>query len=305
MFTTTQKFPMIALAGTISFLVTLATFTIMSAPARAQAEPVSAPLPGFADPFGRTPILGYTPGSSQIRLANMRDEGTVTNYITIYGLEDKQALGTVQVDVPAKASVAVEPHLMLETFTPVNWRQPLVLYVENGREKQLWQHVRQDDRTGALEDASVCTNSPHQDYIPARQVVLNAQVNRVGYRSSAITVHNFSDVTGRFEARLYDAGTGHPLGKVDLTLAPRSSFSQTGLWYFDNSDVVYIQAPELPGSMNIEFVAKGEDTGARLAVSHRLTDYTREGSVNLSNPCSIHGGTITIPPLPAPQSSME
>jgi hypothetical protein len=305
MFTSTQKFPVIALAGAISFIATLAAFTAMTSPARAQDGvrplPIIAPLPGFTDPYNKTPILGYTPGESQIRLANMRDEGVVTNYITIWGLTEKQVLGTVQIDVPAKASVAVEPHLLLETFAPVNWRQPVVLYVENGREKQLWQHVKQNWRSGEMEDASVCTNSPHQDYIPARQVVLNAQVNRVGYRSSIITVHNFSDVRGQFEARLYDAGTGHSMGQVELTLGPRESITHDALWYFDNNGIYYIRAPDLPGSMNIEFVTKAPDAGARLAVSHRVFDYTRDGSVNLSNPCAIHGGTITIPPLPAPQ----
>lgn len=294
---TSQRVPMIALAGTI-----LAVFATTTSPVQAQeARPIDVPLPGFTDPFSRTPILGYTPGESQIRLANMRDDGVATNTITIYGLEEQRVLGTVQVDVPAKASVWVEPHLMLETFAPVNWRQPIVLYVENGREKQLWQHVKYNYRTGDLEDASVCTNSPHQDYIPVRQVVLNAQVNRVGQRTSSITVHNFSDVTGLFEARLYDAGTGQSLGKVELTLAPRASFTQTGLWYFDSSDIVYIQAPEAPGSMNIEFVPKAPDNGARLAVSHRVFDFATGDGVNLSNPCAIHGGMITIPPLPAPQ----
>lgn len=297
MLTRTQDFPMIILAGSISFLTTMAAFTAMTAPAQAD----EAPLPGFSDPYGKTPILGYTPGASHIRLANMRDEGTVTNYITIYGLDEKQVIGTVQVDVPAKASVGIQPHLMLETFAPVNWRQPVVMYVENGREKQLWQHLKYDERTGDLEDASVCTNSPHQDYIPARQVVLNAAVNRVGYLSSSITVHNFSDRDGVFEARMYDAGTGAYLGKTDVTLAARASFTQTGLGYYDSSDIVYIQAPEAPASMNIEFVPKAPDAGARLAVSHRVVDYTDGDSVNLSNPCAIHGGMIVIPPLPAPQ----
>lgn len=262
---------------------------------------VEAPLPGFSDPYNRVPVLGYQPGRSALRLANMRDEGATTNIITIYGLDEKQVLGTVQVEVPAKASVQVQPHLLLETFAPVNWRQPVVLYIENGHAKQLWQLVKFDRREGRIEDASVCTNSPHADYIPARQVVLNAQVNRVGYLSSRITVHNFSDRAGTFEARMSDAGTGQSLGKVEITVGAQESLTESGLWYFDHSDIVYIQAPDLPGSMNIEFVPKAPDNGARLAVQHQLLNYASGEVSNLSNPCAIHGGTITLPPIDQPQ----
>ncbi len=301
MFTSTQNLPMIALAGTISFFATLTTFTVMTSPAHADSQLSDLPMPGFADPFNKTPILGYTPGESQIRLANMRDEGIVTNYISIWGLEEKKWLGTVQVDVPAKASVAIEPHLMLETFAPVNWRQPVAMYVENDREKQLWQHVKYNARSNDLSDWSVCTNSPHPDYIPVRQVVINAQVNRVGPRHSIISIHNFSEQNAVFEARMYDAGTGHSLGKVEIPLAARESYSQSALRLFDQSDIVYIRAPDLPGSMNVEFVQKAPQDGARVAVTHFVYDYTTGENTNLSNPCAITGGTITIPPLPAPQ----
>lgn len=298
MHTTTTKFPVIALAGTISFLATLAAFTAMSAPARADTQ---LPMPGFTDAYNRTPIVGYQPGASQIRLANMRDEGMVRNYISIWGQDEKQWLGTVQVDVPAKASVWIEPHLMLETFRPVNWEQPIVLYVENGREKQLWQHVQYNSETNRLSDASICTNSPHQDYIPARQVVLNAQINRVGPRHSLVTVHNFSEQDAVFEARMYDAGTGQSVGKVEFPLAARESLSETAFWFYDNSDMVHIQAVDLPASINIEFVQKAPGDMARVAVGHLVYDYTTGEGTNLSNPCSIHGGMIVIPPLPNPQ----
>jgi hypothetical protein len=296
---------MIALAGAISFLATLASFTVMSGPAKADSQLSQLPMPGFADPYNKTPILGYTPGESQIRLANMRGEGTTTNYISIWGLDEKRWLGTVQVDVPAKASVAIEPHLMLQTLAPVNWRQPVALYVENGREKQLWQHVRYHGRSNAIQDLSVCTYSPHADYIPASQIVLNAYVNRVGPLRSVVSVHNFSEQDAVFEARLYDAGTGASLGKVEISLAARETFSNTALWLFDNSDRVHIRAPDLPGSMNIEFVQKAPQDGARVSVAHWVSDYTTGESVNLSNPCPITGGTITIPPLPAPQAAEE
>lgn len=301
MLTTTQKFPMIALAGAISFLATLAAFTAMTSPARADSQLSDLPFPGFADPFNKTPIIGYTPGESRIRLANLRDEGTVTNYISIWGQDEKQWLGTVQVDVPAKASVSIEPHLMLQTFAPVNWRQPIVLYVENGREKQLWQHVRTNEHTGRLEDASVCTHSPHQDYIPAQQVVLNAQINRVGPRHSLVLLHNFSEQDAVFEARMYDAGTGASLGKLDIPLAARESFSETAVALLDQADQVHIQALGYPDSLNIEFVQKAPQNGARAAVAHAVYDYTTGDGTNLSNPCPIHGGMITIPPLPNPQ----
>lgn len=301
MLSTTQKFPMIALAGAISFLATLAAFTVMTAPALADSQLSDLPMPGFADPYNKTPILGYIPGESQIRLANMRDEGPVRNYISIWGQTEKKWLGTVQVDVPAKASVSIEPHLMLHTFAPVNWRQPIVLYVENGREKQLWQHVRSNTHTGRLEDASVCTHSPHQDYIPAQQVVLNAQINRVGPRHSIVLLHNFSEQDAVFEARMYDADTGASLGKLDIPLAARESFSDTAVAMLDRSDQVYIRAPDDPASLNIEVVQKAPQDGARVAVLHAVYDYTTGESTNLSNPCPLHGGMITIPPLPNPQ----
>jgi hypothetical protein len=269
------------------------------------AQPIAVPLPGFADPFGKTPILGYDTNRSYIRLANMRDEGIVTNYIQIYGVDEEQVIGTLQVDVPAKASLQIQPHLMLETFAPVNWRQPVVMYVENGREKQLWQHVKFDWRTAQISDASVCTNSPHADYIPARQIVLNAQINRVGYITSRITIHNFADIPGIFEARIYDAGTGQSLGQVEIPLAARESFTESGLWYFDQSDLVYIQPPEIPGSINIEFVPKAPDTGARVVVAHMLHNYETDEEVNLSNPCALTGGTITLPPEGQPQDASE
>jgi hypothetical protein len=43
MLTTTQKFPMIALAGAISFLATLAAFTAMTSPARGLSTVRHAP----------------------------------------------------------------------------------------------------------------------------------------------------------------------------------------------------------------------------------------------------------------------
>ncbi|MGE4063580.1 MAG: hypothetical protein AB7E79_09445 [Rhodospirillaceae bacterium] len=309
MLRTTRKLPIIALAGTISFLANIATFAVMTSPAKAQeaplpiAEPIPVDFPpyiGFTDPYAKTPILGYTPGVSLIRLANLRDEGIVTNTITIYGLDEKNVLGTVQVDVPAKASVSVEPHLMLETFAPVNWRQPIVLYVENGRDKQLWQHVKYDWRSGQLEDASVCTNAPHADYIPVRHVALNVYKSFAEPFNSRITVHNFSDVEGTFTAYVYDAGSGGHAGQLDITVPPHGSLTQTGRWYWNNSAEVRVAA-ELPGTINIEFVPKAPDSGARLAVQHVVVERMTGTTANLSNPCPIHGGTITIPPLPNPQ----
>ena len=41
MFSTTQKFPIIALAGAISFLATFIAFTVMASPARAQTAPAA------------------------------------------------------------------------------------------------------------------------------------------------------------------------------------------------------------------------------------------------------------------------
>ncbi len=259
----------------------------------------AAPLPGFGDVWNKTPIVGIEPGTSFVRFANLRDEGAVTNYVEIFGLDDRKTLGSFQVEVPAKASVQIDPARMIQTFAAVNWDQPIVLYVENGREKQLWQHVRYNARSGEFTNASVCTFAPHADYIPPTQVAINVHTNRIGRYVSMVTAHNFTDTAGVFEARLYDASTGKSMGKVDIALEARESFCESGLWFQDAAELSATQ--EIPGHMNIEFVPKAPDTGARLVVGHAVYDFTTGQGPNLSNPCSIHGGIITLPPEGQPQ----
>lgn len=97
---------------------------------------VITPLLGDAA-YARTAITGVEAGASHIRLANIKDD-TVRNYVEIYGLHDRATLGSFTVDVPAKGAVQFQPESMIFSIAPLNWDQPIVLYVENGRDKQLW-----------------------------------------------------------------------------------------------------------------------------------------------------------------------
>lgn len=63
MLATTQKFPIIALAGAISFLANLTAFTIMTSPAQAHSQLSPAAI---SAPLGYTATLGSGTGSSGV-----------------------------------------------------------------------------------------------------------------------------------------------------------------------------------------------------------------------------------------------
>lgn len=259
------------------------------------AADVAAVLPGSllppgAEAYNKTAITGVVAGSSFIRFANLRDAAT-RNYVEIYGLTDKATLGSFVVDVPAKATVQIQPERMIYTFAPVNWSQPIVLYVENGRDKQVWQHIKLNARAGTFSDASVCASPPHLDYVQPGNAALNVFPGGFSRFSSTVTAHNFSDKAGRFEARVYNAATGERIGAVAFDLGARESFTRGGVYFASISDGV--SPVDDARYMNVEFVQVG-DGAARIVVGHEVADMFNGATMNMSNPCSIHGGFVTI-----------
>lgn len=239
--------------------------------------------------YAKTAITGVTAGASFIRFANLRGQAT-RNYVEIYGLTDKATLGSFVVDVPAKATVQIQPERMIYTFAPVNWDQPVVLYVENGRDKQVWQHVKLNPATGDFSDASVCVSPPHLDYAAPGNAALDVFPGGLSRYTSTVSVHNFSDVTGRYEAHVYDAATGQQLGAVAFELPARTSFTRQGS-YFAQLAALPARADE-SRFLNVEFVSVGNPV-AKITVAHEVTDLAGR-TVNLSNPCPITGGFATI-----------
>ncbi|MCB2107842.1 MAG: hypothetical protein KDE14_09095 [Rhodobacteraceae bacterium] len=261
-----------------------------------RAEPASVEIAaGNGDAYIKTPIIGVEAGRSLIRFANLDDTVTATNYVEIYGLGSQATLGSFQVDVPPKASIEVRPEQMIQTFAPVDYDQPLVLYVENGRAKQLYQHVIYDAEQGSFANASACTTAPHVDYVPDGQSAINVLAG-VGRYASFVTVHNFTDVPAVFEARVYDAADGRMKGSVEIELGARESFSQSGLWYQQATGgiVIGIGKASQQDQINIEYAPAGPDSAARLVVAHEIYDLYRGSSTNVSNPCPIHGGIIDL-----------
>jgi len=260
------------------------------------ASSTASAIPGF-NAYNKTPIVAIEAGKSHVRLANFRDE-PVKNYVDIYGIDDKQILGSFELTVPAKASIQFTPETMIQTFAPVNYNQRVVLYVENGREAQLWQHIKFDNAKGTLADASVCTIAPHIDYAPIGHVVLNAHTSRIGGYVSNVAVHNFSDDVGNFEARLTDSKTGRQVGVVPITVPARGNVEHPVDVY---EELANFKPAADQMHINIQFVPKAPDSGARLSVSHTVTDVRTGAVTNLSNPCAIHGGIISLPAPGEPQ----
>ena len=247
-------------------------------------------VPGAAA-YNKTAITGIEAGSSFVRFANLRD-APVRNHVEIYGLADKQTLGSFVVDVPAHATIQIQPERMIYTFAPVNWNQPVVLYDENGRDKQVWQNIKLNSRTGDFYDASVCVAPPHLDYAAPGNVALDVFPGGLSRYASTVTAHNFSDVTGRFEARVTDAETGKIAGAVAFELGPRQSFSKPGS-YFAQLAAPASAAYDETRFRNVEFVSVG-DVNARITVGHEVIDTSTGPMVNLSNPCPLTGGIATI-----------
>ena len=273
----------------------LAAVFILPAAAQDARDPTGPYVPPPGNPaYNKTAIIGVEAGASHVRLANLRDEA-VRNHVEIYGLGDRHTLGSFTLDVPAKGSVQFQPETMIESFAPLNWNQPIVLYVENGRDKQLWQHVKL--RRSGLTDASVCATPPHLDYAPVGNVALNIFAGHFSRYTSLVTAHNFSDQAGEYEVHVYDAATGSRLALSPVTIKARESFSRDGTWF---ASLIQTFAPaDEQRPLNVEFVLK-QDTGARIVVAHTVRDVFTGDAVNLSNPCAIHGGIVTILELPQP-----
>jgi hypothetical protein len=275
-------------AARLAAVMTVSLFTTAMPLNAGAAEAAAAPLPP-ADATNKTAIVRVAAGASYIRLANMLDKPT-RNYVEVYGLSDQATLGSFVVDVPAKASVQFQPEKMLQTFAPVNWDQPLVLYVENGRDKQVWQHIKSYPGSSVFFDASVCTPPPHLDYVQPGNVAINVHAGSGTGYISTITVHNFSDKTGRYEAQIYDTATGQQVGATAFELKPRQSLTRSGSYYAQQAGPA---APETRDRyLNVEFVSVG-DPDARIVVGHEVLDAARGYVLNLSNPCALNGGLVS------------
>jgi hypothetical protein len=230
-----------------------------------------------------TPIARVSPALSYIRFANMAESGTATHSVEVYGLDSHSVLGTVQVDVPAKGSLQVRPTDMIRSLQPIELNQFVALYVRGTGPRQFWQHVKFDPRSGAFSDAGVCTKAtPAADEAP---VALNVHTAAIPTYVSFVTVHNFTDIGARYQARVYNAATGAALGAATIELGPRGTFSENGLW-FHNAVGLFFPGADLP-HLNVEFVELGGPTGARLSVAHEVVNALTGETANLSNPCVL------------------
>ena len=80
------------------------------------------------------------------------------------------------------------------------------------------------------------------------------------------------------------------IGAIPLNLSARTSFNEVGTWFEE-------QLNHTPQSdqyhYNIELVPTSFPHG-KVVVGHAVLNPTTGGGDNLSNPCAIHGGIITL-----------
>ncbi len=277
-------------------LATLFTFAALTDPARAEQGLASASVGnvvgagGMTDAYRYTVILGVDPGRSYVRIANM-STAPVTSTIEVYGLETESTLGSFQIQVPAKASVQIKAEAMIQSLLPLELDQFLALYVRNGHPDQLWQHVQYDENNGEFSNAGICTYSPDPDFLPPGNVALNVHTTRIAQYASFVTVHNFTDETGTFEVRVYNASTGALKGTTEIELGPRVSLNESSDWFQGAVGWFFPNETEL--HMNIEFVPVDPASAARITVGHVVADLFQGGTTNLSNPCPLHGDGFT------------
>ncbi len=277
-------------------LATLFAFVAITNWANAQGDltPASvgnvAGAAGLSDTYRHTVILGVDPGRSYVRIANM-STAPVTSTIEVYGLETESTLGSFQIQVPAKASVQIKAETMIQSLLPLELDQFLALYVRNGHPDQLWQHVQYDENNGEFSNAGICTFSPDPDFLPPGNVALNVHTTRIAQYASFVTVHNFSDTTGIFEVRVYNASTGALKGTTEIELSPRASLNESSDWFQGAVGWFFPNETEL--HMNIEFVPVDPASAARITVGHVVADLFQGGMTNLSNPCPLHGDGFT------------
>jgi hypothetical protein len=247
----------------------------------------------------KTAITNVYAGQSAIRFANPRVDAPATLNVNVFGVSDETMIGSFKIEVPAMASIEVHPEEILQTFAPVNWNQLVVLYVESTDDQQLWQHLRRNAVSGDLDNAGVCTYSVAGS-LPPGNLVLNATLlhsigGTVDPYASFISLHNMSDRAVTYEARLFDAVTGEARGRVDVALAAHGTFNQSSAWYQTNGGWYFPRPNEK--HMNIVFVPKdGTQSTKDLIISHVLMNVVAGDSLNLSNPCPIHGAAAVLPP---------
>ena len=244
--------------------------------------------------YNNNAILGFTPDRSYIRFANMRDETeSVRNYVEVYSLDSQRVVGRFELDVRPKASRQLSYRSIIG-LAGLRYEdaatQDLVLYVQNGRGKQLWQHVHYDLNTQKLENATVCSTAPHVDYIASHNVVMNAHTSTMKFQTSLITIHNFADTDSTFQANIYDGSSGDAIGFVPIKLKARESFNESVAWFEE-------QMGHKPTSAqfhyNIELVPTSFPHG-KAVIGHAVANTNTGEGANLSNPCALHGEIISI-----------
>jgi hypothetical protein len=278
--------------GLIVFIGVMLAFGALAQPVRAQ----QIGIPGTdGSAFRNVAILGLDPQSSFVRFGNFRDGEPVRNYVEVYSLTQGKTIGRFELNVPARGAAQLSfldivsaAGLDLTTAST----QELALYVQNGREKQVWQHVQYDARTESLVNASACSFSPEAAYIPPSNVAMNVHTSTIGHIRSLITIHNFADEARHLDVRVTDARTGQEIGVVPISLEPRSSFNEEAAW-FENE--LGFRPARNQYHVNIEVnLLEGSKANPNVIVAHALFNTRTEAVANLSAICSIHGGTITL-----------
>jgi hypothetical protein len=246
------------------------------------------------DAYRNNAIIGLDSKTSYIRLANFRDsQEPVRNYVEVYSLTAQKTLGRFEIDVRSKSSIQLS-YRSIMGLAGISLddaaAQDLVLYIQNGREKQLWQHVQYDLTTRTLNNATVCSTAPHTDYIAPHNVLMNVHSSSMPTHTSLITIHNFTDIDTTMQANIYNAASGEAIGFVPLRLPARSSFNETAAWFEDQMNFKPTAAQY---HYSIELVPTSVPQ-AKVVVGHVIANLTTGAGTNLSNPCALHGGIISL-----------
>jgi len=277
-------------SGLAVFIALLVAFAAYADAPRAEGL---APDIRNGDAYRNTAIVGLDAQASFVRFANFREDGPVRNYVEIYSLDQQRTLGRFEFDVPAKASIQMS-YLAIVGAARLDYSelagQDVVLYVQNGREKQIWQHVAYDAAADTLINLSVCSYAPAVDYIPVGNVLLNLHTSVVPRFMSLVSIHNFADQAGDFDANVYDARNGRLLGTVPLTLAARSTFNESALWF---EQQVGLRPTRDQAHINVELVPTSNPE-AKVIVAHAAVNTITGQAANLSATCPIHGGIVTL-----------
>jgi len=150
--------------------------------------------------------------------------------------------------------------------------------------------VQYDANTRTLTDASACSVAPHVDYIPVSNAIINAHSSSIRTSVSLVTIHNFADIASSFDEKIYDAREDKLIGTVPLHLNARSSFNEAVSWFEDWLNFT-------PASNQYHYnigLVPSSFPHARLLVGHAVANLATGAGANLSNPCAIHGGIITL-----------